>query len=544
MANHFNRVGGLKPRRNAFDLSYRVATTCDMGELIPIQCDEAVPGDTWTMGAHLTVRLQPMVAPVYHEITAHIHTFFVPFRIMWPQWETFIASDVSNVPVALPRINSTGANVDRFTLWDYFGLETGSPTGGIGSIRNPVAWPWMAYNTVYNEYYRDQDIQTIPVNLYNGNVLRRNWRKDYFTAARPFRQKGVAPALPVNVSLQYSAPAVGYPDNWQAARFAAPGFLVGSSRYSGNVTNSDSIPTGSTDMTVNVASVNTFGAFEGQLGVNKTEIFASEVPRISANSTTFDVSDLRLAIQTQKWLERNARGGTRYTEFLRSHFGVAPSDARLHRPEYIGGIRLPINISEVLQTSETSSTALATMAGHGLGSDGQYIGKYHVQEYGVIISLLSVMPKPSYSTGINRQWLRLLPTDYYFPEFAHLSEQAIYNQEIFAGYGNLEQNMGIFGYTGQYDEMRVKHDLCTGEMRSWRPPGVQPVNPQLNYWTMSREFFGNVNLNSNFIECNPTRRIFAVTSSNYKTLIVNCRNLIKAVRPMPLIAEPGLVDHF
>jgi hypothetical protein len=265
------------------------------------------------------------------------------------------------------------------------------------------------------------------------------------------------------------------------------------------------------------------------------------------------VSDLRLAFQTQKWLERNARAGTRYTEFLRSHFGVSPTDARLDRPEYIGGTKMPVIVSEVLQTSQTNSSTstkgasiLGTMGGHGLAADGQYAGSCNVQEYGIIVGLLSVMPKPSYQDGINRQWLRRLPTDFYFPEFARLSEQAIKQVEIFAGFGSADDTR-TFGYTGQYDEMRIKNDMVCSEMRKLAPtPSFPNGRDQLSYWNLTRHFLKGGDdipqLNSEFITCVPRKDIFLV--QDVPGLIVNCQNIIRAVRPMPALAEPGLIDHF
>lgn len=582
MANHFTKVAGLKPRRNAFDLSYRKNFTCDMGQLIPVLCEEVVPGDTFHIGNELLIRMQPMNAPVMHEIRATVHYFFVPNRIIYPEltvpqdlpystgtlnyWEAFISQGQlgGDTPLALmlPRKTSDllGGAMQIGTLWDYFGFPVPGPTQRIdvAHMAMPLDIPWRAYNMVYNEYYRDENLQN-KVSLQNNMVLRRNWRKDYFTSSLPFRQKGQAPALPVNVSVSNS---LSYIANGQPSLRNAPLSVVSSS---GNTT--------SPVVNVNVGPVSGSYANVSQQGVSGGSGLASTTDNqmgtaslalinalnnnsnlnsmSNATATTFNVSDLRLAFQTQKWLERNARAGTRYTEFLRSHFGVSPTDARLDRPEYIGGTKQPVIISEVLQTAgnttrESEATPIASMYGHGLSATAGYAGKYDVQEYGTIIGLLSVMPKPTYQQGINRQWLRRLPTDFYFPEFAHLSEQAIYNTEIFTRFGvdGEPGEIGIFGYTGQYDEMRVKHDVVCSEMRKlWYQPGVDTPDLMLSYWNMARYFQDPPNLNSEFITCVPRKDIYQ-TDELVPGLIVNIQNNIKAIRPMPSVAEPGLVDHF
>lgn len=543
--NHFNRVGGLKPRRNVFDLSYRKNFTCDMGQLIPILADEMVPGDHWKIGNELVIRFQPLAAPIMHEITATVHYFFVPYRILWDLWEQYISQGELGqdpLPIPIPRFVTDSTTIqarDLGSLWDYFGLPVNPYQGSAPGIKWPIDMPWRAYNMIYNEYYRDQDLQTESP-LLNGYVLNRNWKKDYFTSARPFLQKGQAPALPVDLSGSvFWDTHDSTPFNYGSLKLANAGnqqFL--------NL----AVSTGATVPGISgnaVQGLLSGGAIDGgrALGVNYSDIagdFNTKNTLIGAAATSFTVSDLRLAFQTQKWLERNARAGTRYTEFLRAHFGVSPTDSRLQRPEYIGGTSMPISISEVVQTSESNLSPQGTMAGHGLAADGQFAGSYHAQEFGIVIGLLSVMPKRAYQQGINRQWLRELPTDFYFPEFSHLSEQAIMNVEIYAtfGRGSANQDGATFGYAGQYDEMRVKHDMVCSEMRKNMWPSAPP---DLSYWNMASYFNTGPNLNSQFITADPRKDIFDV--QDVPGLIVNCQNLIRAARPMPLLAEPGLIDH-
>ena len=247
-------------------------------------------------------------------------------------------------------------------------------------------------------------------------------------------------------------------------------------------------------------------------------------------ATAYSIAEFRTAFQIQKWMERNARAGARYVEFLNSHFGVSPRDDRLQRPEYIGGSKSPIIISEVLQTSSTDvTTPQGNMAGHAMGLSSSFCGKYSATEYGLIIGIMSVMPKPSYQQGIDRQWLRRTTYDFFFPEFVNLSEQAVLNAEIYASAVE-KDNLDIFGYQGRYNEMRVKSNMVCSQMRD-----------TFDYWHLGRQFSSLPVLNDEFIECIPSKRIFA--SESEPGLIVSFGNVIKAFRPLPLMPEPGLIDH-
>ena len=249
-----------------------------------------------------------------------------------------------------------------------------------------------------------------------------------------------------------------------------------------------------------------------------------------STATTFNVADLRLAFQIQKWMERNARAGARYTESLQAHFGVSPRDERLQRPEYIGGSKTPVIVSEVLQTSSTDATSpQGNMAGHGVSVASTFCGKYRATEHGLIMGIMSIMPRTMYQQGMDRQWLRRSRYDFYFPEFANLSEQAILNCELYAT-SNEATNKAIFGYQGRYDEMRTKRNMVCGQMRS-----------TFDYWHLGRIFSTAPALNSTFLLCVPDKRIFAVPSE--PGFIVQFANLIKAWRPMPIQSDPGLIDH-
>jgi len=498
--NIFSHVRGLQPRRSVFDLSYEKKFTCDMGQLIPVMCDEVVPGDFWKIGNRSVIRFQPMVAPALHEINQYVHYFFVPYRLLWEDWEDFITGGVDGDDSStLPTWNPSSGGDDKGTLWDYLGFPIDvDPAGAY-----PLDFPRRAYNLIYNEYYRDENLIT-EVALTNEDILLRCWEKDYFTSALLTQQRGTSPALPISGSTNATW---NYPTD----------FVQDTGTHTVYADNADN-KIHVNDATA-LANLHTFLE-------SNTVSFAS--------ATTFDIADLRLAFQIQKWMERNARAGVRYTEFLKAHFGVSPRDERLQRPEYIGGSKSPIIISEVLQTSKTDTVAPASpqgnLAGHGIGISDAYCGKYHATEYGLIMGIMSVMPRSAYQQGINRQWLKETRYDFYFPEFANLSEQAIRNVEIFVTDGNSATNIAIFGYQGRYDELRTKQNMVCADMRD-----------TYDYWHISRQFASVPTLNDTFVTCDPRKDIFAAPDS--PGLIVAFGNVIKAFRPLPLMAEPGLIDH-
>jgi hypothetical protein len=507
----FSRVSSPKIRRSAFNLSYDKKFNCDMGQLIPVMADEVVPGDVFNIGNEVVIRFQPLVAPVLHEINVYIHYFFVPYRILWHDsddvnWENFITGGEDGTDAStLPRWNPT--NNGKYSLWDYLGFPIGvKPNGAL-----PLSFPKRAYNMIWNEYYRDENLQD-PVNIDQENILNRCWEKDYFSSALPWQQRGIAPALPISgtTSAVFSNDLrTNVDSNWTMGvngLYAEP--VDNYTRFKtkvdvkGDTTHSHLIPA-------------------SQLNNNTVDL---------SNATTFDVSDLRLAFQIQKWLERNARGGARYTEFLRAHFGVAPRDERLQRPEYLGGTKSPILVSEVLQTSSTDTTSpQGNLAGHGISVAGNHVCRYHAKEFGVIIGLMSIMPRTAYMQGINRQWLRRTRYDFYSPEFAHLSEQGIERAEIYAD-DNETDNQTLFGYQGRYNEMRKKQSMVCADMRD-----------TFDFWHLARKFSTPPMLNSSFVSCVPRKDIFAV--QNEPGIIVNMSNDIIALRPMPINPDPGLIDH-
>lgn len=502
----FKKVGRARVGRSVFDLSHERKLTCDMGQLIPVMCLEMVPGDVFSFGFEVVARFQPLVAPMLHPTKIYIHVYFCPTRIIDDNWEAFITggqdgADASSCPIWDPT------NTAQYSLWDYMTFPLGYDPPAHNSDNLPLDYPRRMYNKVFNDFYRDQDLQT-EVALTNETILRRNWEKDYFTSARPFQQRGTSPALPIGGTTSAVWPAGG------VVTAAGSGASI------------DALATA-----VNV------GFLAENANHNASILQSLNNNTVSlAGATTADVTDIRLAVAIQKWQERNARCGVRYVEFLGAHFDVNPRDDRLQRPEYVGGIQMPMIISEVLQTSETNTTPQGTMAGHGLGADRKFAGKYRAQEFGFLMAIMSIMPKGGYeAAGFERQFTRQTRYDYPFPEFANLSEQAVELMEICAintpapvGRDNRE----IWGYQGRFDEMRVMHSKAVAGMRDW-----------FNFYHMMRDLdpLAPPELNEDFITCNPTKRIFAVQDE--PGVMVSVGNLIKAVRPIPSMSNPGLMDH-
>lgn len=510
----FSSVQDLRPRRSAFNLSHTKCFDCDMGQLIPVLVQECIPGDSFTIGNEAVVRFQPMVAPMLTPVNIETRYFFVPNRLVFDlssdrtttgdqrKWIDFITGGVEGTAdIEMPVWFGAGFT-GRYTLWDYFGLPVGN--ADVGPLKVSKL-PFRAYNMIWNEFFRDENLQNFISLDTVSSVQRVAWKKDYFTSALPWQQRGVSPALPLSGNASISS--LTLPSNSvKEVRGQAASYISASE--------DDRQPL--------------YGyvlADKNNVGVN--------APIDVTNIATFDVSDLRLAFQIQKWMERNARCGVRYVEFLRAHFGIAPHDETLQRPEYIGGSKSPLIVSEVLQTSASSanSTPQGTFTGHGISADHTYIGRYVAREFGWIIGVMYIRPEASYSQGIPRGFTRESRYDFYFPEFANLSEQAISEKEIYGVPGTSPDVLNrIFGYQGRFDELRHAQSQFCGAMRD-----------TLNYWHLGRTFSDAPNLNGDFITCNPSKRIFAV--QNIPEVIVNFANIIKAVRPIPKDSNPGLIDH-
>lgn len=541
----FENVGEPNLQRTQFNLGYNHRFDCDIGEMIPCYYQECIPGDRFKINTQILARMNPMIYPVLDNLTAKIRYFFVPTRLMWDKWEDFITGIEKG---SIPPKEFTDKQPEwkpvkngKHTLWDYLGLPIGiDPAGAY-----PLPWPKRAYNLIYNEYYRDENLQEL-VDIDQEEVLLANWNKDYFTSALPFRQKGTAPSIPLtgtassvfqkskNVAIPLkagvlSASGIIYPEDitFERRDNTSPVYLDTLTKK-----NMEGVykPNTKTGAYINT-SENTVVHQTGTQAITVDQFLEKNNIDLS-NLGTFNVSDLRDITQLQKWMERNARAGTRYIEFLKGHWKKSPSDKTLQRPEYIGGMATNINISEVLQTSQSDANSpQGNLAGHGLTASGDEVGNYEVEEYGWIIGILTIAPNVSYQQGINKMLLRKSRLEQVYPEFVNLSEQAIKGAEIYATNNEVENNK-IFGYTGIYDEMRIRYSMTSGELRD-----------KLDFMVMTRKFATKPALNSDFIKCKPEeiKRIFAVQDE--KGFIINVYNDVKAIRPLPLISEPGLIDH-
>ena len=497
--NIFNSVQLEKPKKNVFDLSHDVKQSMKMGNLTPVLVTECVPGDSFQIGCDSLIRFAPMVAPVMHRMDVSVHYFFVPNRLTWDNWEKYIVD--ANTPNPLPYINYTDDfTADQKKFLDYMGVP---PNTGTGITQALNALPLAAYQAIYNEYYRDENLVTeVDYTLADGNntgdvidlvkMRQRAWEHDYFTAALPFAQKGTAVDIPI-----------GSIDSDVAVKW-------------------NSLETGQTNIDTGSAVVE----IGGSAGVDTLG-----VPKLIAKTTDLDIqpttiNDLRRAFRLQEWLEKNARGGTRYIENILMHFGVRSSDKRLQRPEYITGLKTPVIISEVLNTSATAEEAQGNMAGHGVAvSTGKY-GNYFCEEHGYIIGIMSVMPQPAYQQGIPKTYLKSDPLDFFWPSFAHIGEQPVTNNELYAYTATAEDT---FGYVPRYAEYKYQPSRVAGDFRT-----------VLDYWHLGRIFATQPALNQAFIECDPDQveRIFAVQDGE-DNLYCQIMHKIKAVRPMPKFGTPN-----
>ena len=521
----FQQIVGNKPRRNAFDLSHERKFSMNMGDLVPILCEDVLPGDTFQLNTEIMIRLAPMLAPIMHRVNVFTHFFFVPNRLIWDEWEEFITggTDGEDQPLMPYMVCQTESQcLAPGTLADYLGHAT-IPQVPEGPGARLNALPFRAYLMIYNEYYRDQNlIEEIPNPINSGltsvlqlSVLRkRAWEKDYFTSALPWTQRGGSVSLPMSGN----APVVlANTDNVQVMR-------------TGSLSES---------ATGNVSVDNTNPDLQAALHTTSGSIYMDPAGTLEAdlanvNATT--IEELRRATKLQQWLERNARGGARYIEQILAHFGVRSSDARLQRPEYLGGGKSPVVISEVLQQSGMSTvggetinqTPQGEMTGHGIAVGKSHRFKKFFEEHGQIIGIMSVLPKTAYMQGTRKHLKKEDKFDYFFPEFAQLGEQAVSNKEIYEDYIAPEST---FGYQSRYAEYKYIPSSVHGEFRE----------DSLMYWHMARDFDAEPVLNGEFVEADPTNRIFSVLDADVAKLYVQVYHNLKAIRPIPTFNNPSLL---
>lgn len=482
-------------RRFKHNLSHTKLLTCNMGELVPIACVEALPGDTIQHNSSALIRVSPLAAPVMHKVKARIHHFFVPNRLLWDGWEDFITGgpDGNNADV-VPKVGQSTAGGSN--VLDYLGVPV---IDGLDVNALPV----RAYNKIYNEYYRDQDLNSEADDEYLG-VHPIKWGKDYFTTARPWTQKGPDVTIPLGDLAPIKGLGVGGAVSGEQTGVKETG--GGTVTYAHHY---DSQDTGNT----------IFG--ESDPAGNPT--FYADL----ANATGADINDVRKAFAIQRYQEARARYGSRYTEYLR-YLGARPLDQRLQRPEFLGGGVSNLNFSEVLQTSNGTDPryGVGDMYGHGIAAMRSNRYRRTIEEHGFIISLLSVRPESIYTQGVHRQWLRVDKEDYFQKELAEIGQQQVYNNEVYAVPGPSGDE--TFGYQDRYAEYRQHpSDVC------------KEFRDTLDYWHLGRKFDSAPALNASFVNCKPTKRIYNDQVSD--GLWVQVHNKMIARRIVPRNATPRVL---
>lgn len=538
----FDNVAFPKHKRNVFNLSHEHRTSAAFGQLIPVFCEEVLPGDTWQINTESFIRAMPMLAPLMHRVNIYTHFFFVPNRLVWDDWKDFITGgEDGTANPEFPQLVLAPQHCKINSLADHLGV--GVDTDLTSNIRIQVnALPFRAYQLIWNEYYRDQNLQDeIEIDKSSGikntgsgtavanmALLRqRNWEKDYFTSALPWTQRGPQSVIPIADEANVVLDSKDGLARQLIRKATSPQYLE-------------------PDVTLGVDPDGALAAisYSDDPGVpipNRASLFDPNgtLKADLSNATATSINELRRAIALQRWLETNARGGARYIEQIFSHFGVVSSDARLQRPEFLGGGRQPLSISEVLQTSQTTDNSdLGDMAGHGISASRTNQFRRYFEEHGFIIGIMSIMPKSSYGNGTRRFMHKFDRFDYAFPEFANLGEQEVWNSEVFQeksliSSDNVGPNSGTFGYQSRYAEYKYIPNTIHGELRT------EAFSP----WTLFRQFDALPNLNSQFVtvenEEDNLGRIFPITDSDTQ-FIVQMHHNVKAVRILPKHVIPSI----
>lgn len=572
--HRFSDAPAMYMKRTKFDRSHVYKTTFNSGKLIPVFVDEILPGDTTRMSVNYFARLATPIKPIMDNIYLDWFFFFVPNRLVWEHWQNFCFEQEDpddSTDYVIPTVTATGNSDNAYvgSLWDYFGL----PVNTSGNLSGVNALPFRGVYLIYNEWFRDENLQK-SVKIQKGdtnevlNSARASeqptWvftsgsnivpgfacpprckRHDYFTSALPWTQKGpgVSIGLAGTASIVDPSPTTGYLLHSTSNQLAAVSAYGGDASGSGG----NRAASGSGSITFNRGSGSDYSNIGGFAGNSSDRITMSAHPASGflANdsyvdldtSSIFTINSLRTAFQMQKFYERLARGGSRYTEVLRSFFGVVSPDARLQRPEFLGSFTKMVNVNPIAQTSATDNTSPQG----NLSAYGVTAAKFHgftksFVEHGYIFGFVCARADLTYQQGINKMWLRSTVYDWYWPTFAHLCEQAILLKEIYAT-GDTEHDNSVFGYQERYAEYRYKPSQITGKFRS------SVVGGNLDVWHLSQFFKNAPTLNEEFIlENPPIERVIAVPSEPEFLLDIGFR--YTTVRPMPMFGTPGLVDHF
>lgn len=486
-----------------------------MGMLIPVQCIDLIPGDSVKLQSSALVRLAPTIAPFMHRVNVFIHHFFVPNRILWDNWEDFITGGLNGMDTSVhPYLPVDCYGLSRGSLHDYLGIPVGSDAAN-SEDRELNAFPFAVYQSIFQEYYNDENVGTVvdyqlvdgdnSANVQLDSIRYRCWEHDYLTSALPWTQRGPEAMLP----LTGDAPV--YVDD---SKLPIP--IVQFLKKNTTGASADTGP-------VSISAGQLEDGSLSKLYLDPNNTMFADLGSVSSTS----IIDLRRAFKLQEWLEKSARGGARYTEMIKVHFGVDSSDKRLQRPEYVGGSKTPIKVSEVLNTSATTTSPQGNMSGHAVSVGGGEAFTYRAEEHGYIMSIMSILPESAYQQGIPRHFLRKDKFDYYWNEFAHIGEQAIYNDEVMVKGTNADGET-VWGYTPRYAEYKYIPNTVHGDFRG-----------SLDFWHLGRKFADLPALNYSFMTMENAEidRIFAVKDG---TDNVWCQviNQVEARRPMPIFGTP------
>lgn len=563
---HFAQLPQAEISRSIFDRSSTHKTSFNVGELIPFYIDEVLPGDSFQVSTSKVVRLQTLLTPVMDNLYLDAYFFFCPTRILWNHWREFMGENTESAWIPqtdyqIPSISSPPGGFASGTIADYLGLPVGVEWDNTAS-RRPSALPFRCYAKICDEFFRDENL-TDPLNIPLGDANQTgsngsdyindvvNGGKpfiaakyhDYFTSCLPSPQKGPAVSVPLPAFEGGKFPVtVGDVHSFPGYENFKPMYFQGAQRKDGIWQQSSSHPElSSGGLPLEFVSSEFDRAAIGNPAFPNGHLFGFpanlEINIPSSAAGSFSINELRLAFQLQKYYEKNARGGSRYTEILRSHFGVVSPDARLQRPEYLGGNRIPITVHEVLNNAQSDKDFLGDLGAMSVTADVHDDFTHSFTEHGFVMGVCVLRYDHSYPQGLERFWSRRSVTDFYFPVYANIGEQPVYKSELFASAETLKDN-SVFGFQEAWAEYRYKPDRVSGEMR----PGVQNT---LASWHFSDYYDSAPTLSDAWIREDKTNvdRTLAVSSSvsNQAWIDVYVKNI--CTRCMPVYSIPGLIDH-